>query len=192
MGLFDKLFNKKAPQSNSGNFKIDIQGDCFIINGNRLEVPMHIDAFTAVLGTPRAVKFKTKQEDKDFLERVNHDVITGRVNYIWDELGLKAYTYNGSVVNTFSVELQTADYETAKTGTGTKFSGELTINGKPWLGVMLSGKDHEVFRRKVVGCFSLTAEYTDFMQDDHTRTEKDFTCIDISLGSENDAMFDDN
>lgn len=46
MGFFGDLFTKSAPTVSdmTKNFTIDIQGDCFIINGSRLEVPMHIDA----------------------------------------------------------------------------------------------------------------------------------------------------
>lgn len=88
--MFDKLFGKKTPavSEKTTNFTIDIQGDCFIINGSRLEVPMHIDALTAVLGEPRRVSFKTKPEDREFLEKLHSEPVTDRVNYAWDELGL--------------------------------------------------------------------------------------------------------
>lgn len=49
MGVFGGLFKKQAAAVSdmTKNFTIDIQGDCFIINGSRLEVPMHIDALAA-------------------------------------------------------------------------------------------------------------------------------------------------
>lgn len=202
MGFFKKLFGKlssakqtegTAPQTAATEgYVIDIQGDCFILNGTRIEVPMHIGAFTAILGNPRAQKFKNKPGDKEFFERTEHEQITQRVNYMWDELGLKAYTLNGSVVNTFEIEFKKADYETKKSATKTKFKGKVTINGKPWFNEMMSGKDFEVFRRKVVGNYSLIAEYADFEQDDSTRTENDFTGIEIQLGTEDDPFFADD
>ena len=184
MGLFDKLFGKKKPEvsEKTTNFTIDIQGDCFIINGSRLEVPMHIDALTAVLGEPRKVSFKTKPEDREFLEKLHSEPVTGRVNYAWDELGLMCYTYNGKVVNTFGICMQPTDYKSPSTPKGL-FGGTVLIGGQPWFPLIMQGKDCEVMRELNFGEYLLTAEYTDFDQDDSTRTEKDFTGIEIQLKS---------
>ena len=184
MGLFDSLFGKKKPtiSEKTTNFTIDIQGDCFIINGSRLEVPMHIDALTAVLGEPRRVGFKTKPEDREFLEKLHKEPVTDRVNYAWDGLGLMCYTYNGKVVNTFGICMQPSDNKSPSNPKGL-FGGTVLIGGQPWFPVIMRGKDCEVMRELNFGEYLLTAEYTDFDQDDSTRTEKDFTGIEIQLKS---------
>lgn len=178
MGLFDRF---KRVEERSGGYTIDILGDCFVVNGERLEVPIHIDALTRVLGEPRAKRFKTKEKDRGINELIAGEAITDRTNYFWDSLGLKAYTYNGSVVNTFGIQFAKADYESAKIGSKTKFKGVVTINGQPWFPVVMAGKDKEVFREVQVGNYLVTAEYTDFDQDDSTRGETDFTGLEIQL-----------
>ncbi|MCM1164655.1 MAG: hypothetical protein NC299_12680 [Lachnospiraceae bacterium] len=180
MGFFGRLFGKKTPEVSEKtlNFTIDIQGDCFIINGSRLEVPMHIDALAAVLGEPRRVSFKTKLEDREFLERLHGEPVTDRVNYAWDELGLMCYTYNGKVVNTFGICFRGGKSPSNPKGL---FGGTVLIGGQPWFPVMMSGEDCEVLRELYFGEYLLTAEYADFDQDDGTRTEKDFTGIEIQL-----------
>lgn len=182
MGLFDKLFGNKKPtvSEKTANFTIDIQGDCFIINGSRLEVPMHIDALTAVLGEPRRVSFRTKPEDREFLEKMHNEPVTDRVNYAWDDLGLMCYTYNGKVVNTFGICTQPSDSKSPSTPKGL-YGGKVLIGGQPWFPVVMQGKDCDVMRELYFGEYLLTAEYTDFDQDDSTRTEKDFTGLEIQL-----------
>lgn len=182
MGFFHNLFGKKTEEVSeiSKSHSIDICDDCFVINGKRLEVPMHIDALSAVLGEPRAVGFKTKQEDREFLEKLHSEPVTNRVNYAWDELGLMCYTYNGKVVNTFGICIQP---QTNNSPSNPKmlFGGRITINGNPWLPVVLAGKDCTVMRETYVGDYLITAEYTDFDQDDLTRDESSFTGLEIQL-----------
>lgn len=178
MGFFD-IFKKT--EELSADFTIDIRDDCFIINGQKLEVPIHIEALTRALGTPRAKRFRNKAESEHVLEVLHSETISKRVNYFWDSLGLKAYTYNGSVVNTFAIQFNKADYESGRSGAKTKFKGTVTINGEPWFPVVMAGEDMEVFREINVGNYLLTAEYTDFEQEDSTRGEKDFTGIEIQL-----------
>ncbi len=176
------MFGKKTAEISEKtlNYTIDIQGDCFIINGSRLEVPIHIDALSAVLGEPRKVSLNTKPEDREFLQELHGEPVTNRVNYVWDKLGLMCYTHNGKVVNTFGICLQPTSYTSSSTPKGL-FGGTLLICGQPWLSAVLAGKDCEVMRQVVLGDYLLTAEYTDFEQDDSTRTEKDFTGIEIQL-----------
>lgn len=183
MGLFDNLFNKKYEEASKAtqSYIIDIRDDCFVVNGQRLEVPIHIEALTRAFGEPRAKHFKTKESEREINEEISGEPITDRVNYFWDGLGLKAYTYNGSVVNTFGIQFAKADYETKKIGTKAKFKGTVTINGQPWFPVAMAGLDKEVFREFYVGNYLITAEYTDFDQDDATRDETSFTGLEIQL-----------
>lgn len=183
MGFFDDLFKKKRASVVSEvtkNFTVDVRGDCFIVNGSRLEVPIHIDALTRVLGEPRRVSFKTKPEDRELLERLHNEPVTDRVNYAWDELGLMCYTANGKVVNTFGICMQSVKYNSPSDPKGL-FGGTVLIGGQPWFPLIMRGEDCGVMREFNFGEYLLTAEYTDFDQDDETRTEKDFTGIEIQL-----------
>lgn len=183
MGLFDRILNKKYEQAaeETRSYTIDIRDDCFVINEERLEVPIHIDALTRILGEPRAKHFKTKDSEREINEEIAGEPITDRTNYFWDGMGLKAYTYNGSVVNTFGIQFIKADYETSKSGTKAKFKGTVTINGEPWLPVVLAGEDNEFMRHVYLENYLITAEYTDFEQDDSTRDESSFTGLEIQL-----------
>lgn len=182
MGFFRNLLGKKTEEVSelSKSYSIDICDDCFVINGKRLEVPMHIDALSAVLGEPRAVSFKTREEDREFLERTRKEPVTNRVNYAWDKLGLKCYTYNGKVVNTFGI-CTCPQTNNSPSNPKMLFGGRITINGGPWLSAIMSGKDEGVFREVNIGNYLITAEYTDFDQDDLTRDETSFTGLEIQL-----------
>lgn len=185
MGLFDKLFGKKTPgvSEKSREFTIDIRDDCFMINGGRLDVPIHISALEAVLGKPRKTSFKTDEEDREIYEKLHPgEVFVQRVNYTWDDLGLMCYTNNKSVVNCFGICLNPTDYN-VDSNPKTLFGGTVLISGKPWLGEVLSGEDMDVMRELVVGSYLITAEYTDFEQDDSTRDESSFTGIEIQLSN---------
>lgn len=183
MGLFGGLFRKKTEKASgfsSKNYTIDICDNYFVINGSKLDLPIHIDALAAVLGKPRSVSFKTKKEDRKFLEDLHSEPVTNRVNYTWDELGLMCYTYNGKVVNTFGICIQPPT-NNAQSNPKCLFEGRITMNGQPWLPVVLAGKDCEVMREVYMGSYLISAEYTDFMQDDATRDETSFTGLEIQL-----------
>lgn len=181
MGLFGgKLGKKEKGSEDSFGFTIDIRGDCFVINGQRLEVPIHISALESVLGKPRAEKFKTDAETRQALEAMHGELVTKRVNYTWDALGLVCFTHNGKVADTFGIQTQ-KQTNNARSNAKSLFKGTITINGSPWLPVIMAGKDCEVMRQAYVGDYLITAEYTDFMQDDSTRDETSFTGLEIQL-----------
>lgn len=182
MNFFQRLFGKKVKKipENPAELTIDIKKHCFVINGNKLEVPIHINALSEVLGEPRAHRFKTEAKTREVLERNSREPITNRVNYTWDALGLMCYTHNGKVVNTFAIQL---GEQTNNSPSNAKrhFAGTLTINGMPWLPVIMAGKDCDVMRQAYIGDYLITAEYTDFEQDDQTRDENSFTGLEIQL-----------
>lgn len=185
MGFLSSLFGKKGSEigESSHEFKIEIGENGFSINGTQLDVPIHITALSDILGKPRRTGFKTDAEDREIYEKLHPgEVFVQRVNYTWDDLGLMCYTNNGSVVNCFGICLNKSDYNVAS-NPKKMFGGTVLINGKPWLDAVLAGKDLEVMRQLVVGDYSLTAEYTDFDQDDSKRDEKSFTGIEIQLNS---------
>ncbi len=182
MSFIRKIFGRKPAKVSeiTKSCSIDIRGDCFVINGQKLEVPMHIDALTRILGKPRANRFKTDDDTQRFLETLHKEPVSNRVNYTWDELGLMCYTYNGKVVNTFGICIQPAN-NGSPSNPRALFGGTVTINGGAWLPVILAGEDKEVFREVKLGNYLITAEYTDFVQDDSTRDEKSFTGFEIQL-----------
>ncbi|MDE7399942.1 MAG: hypothetical protein K2N06_10495 [Oscillospiraceae bacterium] len=191
MGFFSNLFNnlfnknkqKKTPahiSERSKSMTIDIQDDCFVINGNRFEIPMHVDALSAILGKPRAVKFKTDPEMRAFLEELEDTPVTNRVNYAWDDLGLMCYTLNGKVINAFGIHLRKQNHN-SPANPKTHFGGKITINGQHWLPIVMSGDDEDTSRHVILGALSLTASYSDYYQDDSTRDETSFTAFEIQL-----------
>ena len=182
MGFFSGLFGKKTENvsASSKYYSIDICDDGFVINGKKLDLPIHIDAIAAVLGKPRSVSFKTNEKDREFLEDLHSEPVTKRVNYTWDELGLMCYTLNGKVVNTFGICTQPQTNNSPSNPKGL-FEGRLTINGQPWLTAVMAGKDCEVMREVHMGSYLISAEYTDFEQDDATRSETSFTGLEIQL-----------
>ena len=184
MGFFSRLFGKKksAVLSNSKAITIDIREDGLEINGRKLDVPTHIKALSDILGKPRKVPCKTSAEDKEVYAKLHPgEILVQRINYTWDELGLMCYTNNGSVVNCFGIEFNPPEGYNSASTPKKMFGGTVFISGKPWLGVMMAGKDLEVFRKIVLGNYSVVAEYTDFEQDDSTRDESSFTGIEIQL-----------
>ncbi|MDE6728818.1 MAG: hypothetical protein K2J80_12920 [Oscillospiraceae bacterium] len=182
MDFFRNLFGKKIVKvsENSAEITIDIRKHCFVINGNKLEVPIHINALSAVLGEPRAHRFKTDAAARHVLETTRGEPVTDRVNYTWDALGLMCYTHNGKVVNTFGIQTQ-KQTNGSPSNAKSQFKGTITINGQPWLPVIMAGKDCDVMRQVYVGEYLITAEYTDFDQDDSTRDETSFTGLEIQL-----------
>lgn len=182
MNFFQRLFKKKVKKipDDPAELTIDICKHCFVINGNKLEVPMHINALSAVLGEPRAHKFKTEAKTREMLEKSGGEPVTNRVNYTWDALGLMCYTHNGKVVNTFAIQLG-EQINNSPSNAKCTFKGTITIGGMPWLSVIMAGKDCDVMRQAYIGDYLITAEYTDFMQDDSTRTEASFTGLEIQL-----------
>lgn len=181
MGLFGNLFGKKdGNNETSKNFSIDICDNYFVINGQKLEVPIHIDALTAVLGKPRAQHFKTDANSQHVLESLHSEPVSNRVNYTWDDLGLMCYTHNGKVVNTFGICIQPQTND-SPSNPKSLYKGKISINGGPWLPVIMAGENCDFFREAQVGSYLITAEYTDFEQDDITRNEKSFTGLEIQL-----------
>lgn len=181
MGFFSRLFGRKKAGTGSEGFMIDIRENGVVINGHQLDVPTHIDALFGVLGTPRKTVFKISDRDKEIYEKLHPgETLVQRVNYTWDGLGLMCYTNNGSVVNCFSIRLNKTN-NNAASNPKCLFGGTVFINGKPWLSSVLAGEDKEVMRHVTLGGYLITAEYTDFDQDDSVRDEKSFTSLEIQL-----------
>lgn len=174
---------------NDSSCTVNITEEYITINGRNFEVPMHIDPLIEVLGTPRVIKCKTDEKDKEFLEKMHGEgMVTNRVNYVWDELGINCYTMNGKVLTCLGIELNHG--ETYPQTPKKVFTGTLTINGRPWLEAVKEGKDCDVLQQVSLGGYTLTAEYVDFEQDMATRDETSYTGIEISLKSKMDDLMD--
>lgn len=185
-GLFN-LFKKKGVVSNDSSCTINISDEYITINGRNFEVPMHVDGLIEVLGSPRVIKCKTDKKDRDFLEKMHGEgMVTNRVNYVWDELGINCYTMNGKIITCIGIEL---NHGTKYPQTPKKvFTGTLTICNRHWLDAIRLGEDCEVLQQLHLGGYTLTAEYVDFDQDMATRDETSYTGIEISLKTEMDDM----
>lgn len=194
MGFFNNIFNKNKEtptteiSERSKTMTISIRDNGFIIDGKKLEIPMHIDAFSEVLGKPRAVKHKTNAENREFLEEMHNEPVTKRVNYAWDDLGLKCYTLNGKVVNTFGICLNPNDIY-IECDPKTLFGGTVTIMGDDWFEAIMMGEDKEFIRELAIGdSILVTAEYTNPFVDDSERDKTSFTGLEIQLM---DSNYDD-
>lgn len=177
--FFKRLFGKKQPKIAAESIKIDFGENGVIIGENRLEIPSHISELERILGKPRAVRYKTKAKDREFLEKIHGKGLADeRINYAWDELGLYCYTFGG-MISCFAVLFESRlnlKHEPHKA-----FSGKVTINGRPWIEAVSAGEDAEVMMRVKTGEYLITAEFIDFEQDPKTRSEKSYTGLEFQL-----------
>ncbi|MBQ4166471.1 MAG: hypothetical protein IJD85_09130 [Oscillospiraceae bacterium] len=178
--FFKNLFRKKTPVQTAVISTIDITESGLVINGEPVDVPIHISGLKGIFGEPRVIGFKTEKEDREFLEQLHgNGMVTKRVNYTWDDLGIYCYTHNGAVVNSIGIRLSkqgdTYKYTPEKT-----YKGTVTIEGRPWFEAINKGEDMEFFRRCELGPYSIVSEYADPF-DDGERTEKDYVDLEINL-----------
>lgn len=174
-GFFDKLFGKKKPSVSH----IDLNEQGIVIDGKQIDFPMHIDILVELLGKPRATEFKLDPETRAFLERrAGKGMVTNRVNYAWDELGLLAYTNNGKVVSCFSIQLKPTTLKYAPTSV---FPGEVTINGSDWFSAMSTGGDGQFLTAYILGSYKITSEKSDFSKDASQCTRDDYNNVDIQI-----------
>lgn len=173
-------FFKSAPPVNNKTFTIDITANGVKINGKKkFSLPVDIKKLSGIFGNPRAVAFETKREDKEFLEAMHgKNTVTNRVNYTWDDLGVHAYTHNGSTVTCFGIRVG-ENVNMYPHTPKVPCHGIVTVNGAPWLPALKRGEDAVVFLRISVGAYGVTAEYTNEDIDPQQRTENDFTELEI-------------
>lgn len=158
--------------------EINLKNDRILINGVSVDIPAGISAFEDILGRSRRVDYPAQDDDPCDLRQVN---------YAWDKLGLCCYTKGGIVVYCFEIRLNKGEIS-PKHYPAEFFSGKLLINGTNWLRAVknapptpLAPGEPEFFRKLKLGRYSALAEYVDFMQEENTRTEKDFTAVSVQL-----------
>ncbi len=160
---------------------VDFSENGMTINGMKLDVLVHLDAAVKLLGNPRSEKYKTSAENREFLEGVHgNGMVTNRVNYTWDDIGIYCYTLNGKVVHCFGFKMSNNGDLHLKHDPEKLFSGTLTICGRPWQQVIALGEDCEVLRELRVGDYLITAEYADPFAGDNPE-DGGYSCIEISL-----------
>ena len=175
MGLFG--FFKKKNAVSPADVKIELADDRIVINGKSVDIPAHINVLTAILGKPRATA-----GPKD--NPIDKELISKPTNYTWDSLGVYCYTKNGSVIFCFGIRLNEGDI-CPKHFPSEFFSGTVTINGMPWYEAVRTlpniEKDIPFFKKIALGGYSAVIEYVDFEADPDSRTQKDYTSIEIQL-----------
>ncbi|MCH5204559.1 MAG: hypothetical protein J1F03_07405 [Oscillospiraceae bacterium] len=174
-------------ETEASEVTVCLDEDRIVINEKSVDIPSHIDVFIKLFGKPREIVCPKDDMSKNS-EAVNKilelNLTTRRVNYAWDKLGLYCYTRNGSVVHTIGIRLNEGDI-CSKTYPTEFFKGEVTIKGMHWFEAVKKlpniDEDMEFFKTLDLGIYTAIAEYADYGQDDHTRTEKDYTEIEVQL-----------
>lgn len=181
--MFGFLRKKAAAPFPGEQCSVDISSGGMTINDMKLDVLVHLDSAEKLLGTPRAMKFRTSAENREFLEETHGEgMVSNRVNYTWDDLGIYCYTMNGKVVHCFGFMFRNAPELDLKYAPKKMFSGSLTINGEPWQQAVLRGEDCEVLRTLHVGGYCVTAEYADPFAGDKP-DEGGYNCVEVQLGN---------
>lgn len=179
-GFFRKKVNNTASLSGE-QCNIDLSENGITINGVKLDVLVHIEAAEKLLGEPRGKKFRTSSDSREFLEgRYGEGMVTNRVNYTWDDLGIYCYTMNGKVVSCFGFMFRSSPEMDLKYAPAKMFSGTLTIGGEPWEQAVRRGEDCEFLRELRLGSYLVTAEYTDPFSGS-TPDESGYNCVEIQL-----------
>lgn len=175
------LFKKKTPAPFSGEqCVVDISENGMTINGTKLDVIVHLDAAERLLGTPRSQKYRTNAENREFLEgSYGNGMVSNRVNYAWDELGIYCYTMNGKVINCFGFMFRNDPELELKHAPKELFRGTLTINGEPWQEAIKRGEDCEVIRELHLGGYLVTAEYADPFGEDPS--DGGYNCVEVQI-----------
>lgn len=176
-GKFKREF-KVAPKS--GSLTVDIGDDGFVINGNKLEIPITIDKLREILGKPRRDACRTSKRDKKITELLMHEYVSKRVNYVWDKFGMMCYTNNGTVVNAFAVIMNKPRVVTPSVPRAL-FGGRVRINGEDWHKAVLRGEDSGFSRHLNVGHFLIVSSYINCDCDNSECPRDNFSGVEISL-----------
>ncbi len=149
------------------------------INGQHLDLPVHISAAVKYFGEPRSTVYKTPHELLEYLEeQYGKGSVTKRTNYSWDELGVYAFTMNGAVINNFGIRLS-LDGSAPAHYPKSAFSGKILINGKPWFDCVKDAEREDSVFRFFFGGYMVLLKHND--PDNPAPAEKDFVIIEIKL-----------
>jgi len=157
---------------------IDLLKQFLVIGDRAIEIPCHIDTLKDIFGEPEKYVFG----DVAGLSESLNAVLPVRTNYVWHECGVLAYTYNGFSVATLEFRLRptkTEGYKEPSFYPKKMFSGNITINGRPWIELIRDGElsETETFKKANYGKFKVFAELADWHNIENCLTEEDYTHI---------------
>lgn len=193
MGFFRNLFKKKEPQEkapavvseHSKTMEIDIRDDCIMIDGKRFELYTQIGEWSSVLGEPRTIECENTPLAAAAIDYLYPDgSVTKRVNYVWDNVGLRCFTYDGVTVRCVEIHIQPPSHDMGSAYPETQFGGVITINGQHWLPIIKRGKDTGYLRTIKVGKFELIGGYRDYNERNSKRDETSYESITVSIAEE--------
>ncbi len=206
MGLFDKL-RKQAPSAEvhdpaedydrtpSQNITVNLTETAIELNGKSYTFPIQLTELVELFGEPEKFVFGKMYIDvlSDKQNAYLNQTTPQRLNFVWHELGIKAYCYDRVTVRAIQFQLRPYAYREMPTASpSSMFGGEITFNGQPWFELMKpvkpesSGSYSKSFK---FGVHKIHGAFTDPQKKDKLRTEKDYTNIEIALDSEVSEIF---
>lgn len=181
MSFFD-LFKSRKNQSNTVEIRhINLTSRGIEVDGELLDVPVHIVTAKRLLGKPRAERFRTGKYAKQVLEkRFGKGTVKRRVNYAWDNLGIYCYTLDGKVIYDFGIRLST-EGKYYRQYPISVFKGTLTIEGRPWTEVIKDASDEVTCCHYYVGGYFIKIDYNELLEDSEELKEKDYVRVEFGL-----------
>lgn len=206
MGLFDKL-HKKAPAAEvhdpaedydrtpSQNITVNITETAIEINGKSYTFPIPLTELVELFGEPEKFVFGKMYIDvlSDKQNAILNQTTPDRLNYVWHELGIKAYCYDRVTVRALQFQFRPYTYREMPTASPSNmFGGKLTINGQPWFELIKPVKPESsssYTKGFKFGVHKIHGAFTTPEMKDKLRTEKDYTNLEIALDSEVSEIF---
>lgn len=201
MGFFD-LFKKNEPvidehdpaddydTTPSKDITIDVDEEYITINGKRLSLPINMNELVELFGKPEKQTFGKvyldvlDDEDNEYLNAIAGQ----RINYVWNDLGLYAYTNDRVYVKTLMLVIRPyEDRETPEIYPKNMFGGTFTINGGSWFEPLKPIKtkySNSAEKSLKLGRHLIYANFTSRDFKDKKRTERHYSNFQISLRSE--------
>ena len=202
MGLFD-IFKKKDQPAEpahdpaddfdttpSKDITIDVDEEHITINGKKLALPINMNELVELFGKPEKQTFGKvyvdvlDDDDNAFLNAM----VGQRINYVWNDLGLYAYTDDRVNVNTLMLVIRPyEDHEMPEIFPKNMFGGTFTINGGSWFPPLKPIKteySNSAEKKMRLGRHLIYANFTSRDFKDKNRTERHYSGFQITLPSE--------
>lgn len=206
VGLFD-VFKKSAPAADvhdpaedydrtpSQDIIVNLTEDKIEINGKSYAFPIQLTELVELFGEPEKFVFGKMYIDV-LSEKQNaylNQTTPQRLNFVWHDLGIKAYCYDRVTVRALQFQFRPYIYREMPTASPSNmFGGKLTINGQPWFELIKpvkpesSGSYTKGFK---FGVHKIHGAFTTPEMKDNLRTEKDYTNLEIALDAELSETF---
>lgn len=206
MGLFDK-FRKPAPEGKahdpavdydrtpSQDITVNLTESNIEINGKSYAFPIPLTELVEQFGEPEKYVFGKMNIDvlSDKQNAILNETTPDRLNYVWNELGIKAYCYDRVSIRAFQFTFRPYAYrEMPPASPSNMFGGKITFNGQPWFELMKPVKPESPSsynKSFKFGAHKIHGAFTDPKTKDKLRTEKDYTNIEIALDSSVSEIF---